>query len=55
MTWLKRLPVIRHIRYFWFIWRVHVHAARWASVGIGLGIPNQSDVDWLDRIWKGQS
>ena len=36
-------------------WRVQRHATRWARVGIGLGVPNQSDLDVLDAIWRGEA
>jgi len=52
---MLRWPIVRHIRWFWGSWRVRWHAARWASVGIGLGVPNKSDLDVLDAIWKGDA
>ena len=51
---MKRLPVIRHIRYFWGMWRVRTWAALWADVGVGLGVPNESDQRALDAIWRGE-
>lgn len=50
---IKKLPIIRHVRYFWYSWRVRVHAMQWASIGVGLGIPNKSDLEHLDDIWRG--
>lgn len=50
---MKRWPIIRHIRWFigsWLVWR---HARRWGSLGIGLGVPNESDLRVLDAIWRG--
>lgn len=52
---MKKWPIIRHIRYFWFRWRVYVHAAQWASIGIGLRIPNKADLEHLDAIWHGKA
>jgi len=51
---MKKLPIIRHLRYFYLRWRVQQHAAQWASIGIGLGIPNKHDLDYLDAIWRGE-
>lgn len=51
---MKRWPIIRHIRWLYYDWRVHQHAATWGSIGIGLGHPNQSDLDYLKLIWEGK-
>lgn len=52
---MKRLPVIRHIRWLWLTWRVEVWAHRFGQVGIGLGHPNPSDQQQLDAIWRGEA
>lgn len=52
---VKRWPIIRHIRYYWLSYRVHLWAMNWGSVGIGLGWPNESDLRWLDDIWRGKA
>lgn len=55
ITSMLRLPFVRHIRWLWGSWRCRVHARRWASVGIGLGIPNESDERVLEAIWRGEA
>lgn len=51
---MLRWPVVRHIRWLWGSWRVHRHAAMCAGVGLGLGVPNESDLRVLDAIWYGE-
>lgn len=51
---MKRWWGIRHIRYYWGLWRCQVWADRFGSAGIGLGIINPSDIDYLNKIWKGE-
>lgn len=52
---MKRWPIIRHIRFFWFQYRVFRWARMWYEGGIGLGSPNPSDLYWLEEIWKGKA
>lgn len=52
---MKRLPIIRHVRWAFLTWRVHSWARMWGRAGIGLGIPNESDLNHLDLIWKGKA
>lgn len=52
---MKKLPIIRHIRYFWLSWRVHQWARAWGQAGIGLGEPHPSDLEHLDAIWRGEA
>lgn len=52
---MKRLPIVRHIRWLWGSWRVHRWARHCADLGLGLGIPNRSDLDVLDAIWRGET
>lgn len=49
-----RLWGIRHVRYLFYLSRVHAWARAWARVGIGLGVPNDSDMRFLDEIWRGK-
>ena len=51
---MKRLWGVRHIRWLWLGWRVHVWAWRWAEMGVGLGYPNESDLKTIDAIWRGE-
>lgn len=55
MARLKKLWGIRHMRWAWRRYQVHAHAARWASIGIGLGAPNAYDLEVLDQIWRGEA
>lgn len=52
---MKRWPLIRHIRYFWSRMKVYEWASQWGELGIGTGHPNQSDLDYLEAIWKGKA
>jgi hypothetical protein len=51
---MNRLPIIRHIRWLFYRWRLNVHAQKWGQAGIGLGIPNSSDEEYLLGIWRGE-
>lgn len=51
---MKRWWGIRHIRWFYLSWRVHKFAWECAQIGLGLGIPNDSDYRVLDAIWRGE-
>lgn len=50
---MKRWPIIRHVRYFIGLYRVHRHYAIWASMG---SLPVNIDHDYavLDAIWRGE-
>lgn len=52
---IKRWPIIRHIRFYYLRYRVFRYAAMWGSMGIGVGGPNPSDLEHLDRIWRGEA
>lgn len=48
---MKRLPIIRHIRYYILAWRFW---RWWDNVGCHLGVvPNEQDLVYLERVWKG--
>ena len=51
---MKRWPIIRHIRWLYGSWAVQRYARKWARAGIGLGVPNESDLRVLDAIWRGE-
>ena len=53
MRTIKRLPGIRHIRYFVGLYRVNRHYEMWMSLGY---LPVNSDQDYavLDAIWRGE-
>lgn len=52
---MKKLWGVRHVRWLWLSYRVHSFAQQCASVGLGLGFPNDSDLRVLDMIWKGKA
>jgi hypothetical protein len=51
--WLLRLPIIRNIRGAVALSRVERFAGAWASVGIGIGGPNQYDKWVVYAIYRG--
>lgn len=52
---MKRWPIIRHVRCIWLLYRVERWAWQWVRMGIGLGYPNESDIEHLRLIWKGKA
>jgi hypothetical protein len=48
---MKRLPVIRHIRWAWHSWQVERHHTFCRSIGIPL---NGDDNRVLTAIWNGE-
>jgi hypothetical protein len=54
MQILKRLPIIRHIRYFILAYRVERHYEMWRSLG-SLPVNADRDYEVLDRIWRGEA
>lgn len=50
---MKRLPIIRHIRYFYGLYRVNQHYAFYRRLGM---LPVYADQDYavLDQIWRGE-
>jgi hypothetical protein len=51
--WPFRLPIIRNIRGAWARYHIEQYASAWASVGIGLGPPNQYDKWVVYAIHRG--
>ena len=51
---MKRLPIIRHIRYFWHSFWL----CRWLDYcrrhGLGF-FAQQSDLDFLQDVWEGRA
>jgi hypothetical protein len=45
---------IRHIRYWWHRRQVYRWAEECATMGLGLGEPNPSDIAYLNGIWNGE-
>ena len=52
---MRRWWGIRHCRFYWHRARVYRWAAMWGQAGIGLGIPNEADLQELMAIWDGQA
>lgn len=52
---MKRLPIIRHLRWLWHGFWMLYYAQRWAESGIGLGVPNEADERELAAIWEGKA
>lgn len=50
---MKRLPVIRHIRYFLGVYRVNRHYQMWSSLG-RMPVNAHLDYEVLDAIWRGE-
>lgn len=46
-------PVIRHIRYLWYLRQVNRHYANWRRLGY-LPVNSEHDYEILDQIWKGE-
>lgn len=49
---MRRWPIIRHIRYWWLSrqfcrWWLEVGQYHWLA-------PNQLDLEYLDRVWRGE-
>ncbi len=53
MIAINRLWGIRHMRWLWLSWRVHRFAQQCAELGLGMGYPNASDLNYLDAVWRG--
>lgn len=48
----KRLPIIRHVRFFWHKWRMIQHYERMRPL-FPLAGPQQFEIDYLNKIWRG--
>lgn len=51
---MKHWPLIRHVRWWWLNIQVHRWARMWARHGIGLGFPHETDIAYLDKVWRGE-
>lgn len=51
--WPLRLPIIRHVRGYWHAFRMNRMVGQFASVGIGVGVPQQYDLWVLHAIFRG--
>lgn len=51
---MKRLPIVRHIRYFHHLRSMKRHYARWAKLGMS-PVNIKADYAVLDMIWRGEA
>jgi hypothetical protein len=51
---MKRLPIIRHIRWLITAWKIERHYAVWLELGF-LPVHRASDDAHLDDIWSGKA
>lgn len=52
-NWLKRRWGIRHFRWAVLTVRCHEFADDCRQAGIGMGVPNEADIKYLDLVWQG--
>jgi len=52
-TFIKRLPIIRHIRYWMTIRAINRHYDAWRSLG-ALPVYADSDYAEAEKIWRGE-
>lgn len=50
---MKKWPLIRHVRYYWYFYRMTQHYAHWRELGY-LPVHVESDLDALNDIWRGE-
>lgn len=50
---MKTLWGIRHLRWLWHTWRFERYLSECAEMGLG-GLPQPSDLAYLEAIWKGE-
>lgn len=51
---MKRLWGIRQVRWLYLSWMLQRHLDRWQSMDMGW-FTQQSDLDYLDRVWSGDA
>jgi hypothetical protein len=51
---MKRLFLIRHVRWLWLHYRFAQHLAMCKRLGLGV-FPAPSDLVFLDRVWRGEA
>jgi hypothetical protein len=50
---MKKLPIIRHVRWAWHLWRIERHYKAYASIGM-LPVNRPFDDAVLLQIWRGK-
>ena len=51
---MKKLPIIRHVRYVWYSWRLMRWMSHYQSLGLGF-FPQESDLQFLNEVWYGSA
>jgi hypothetical protein len=51
---MKRLSIIRHIRWLYLSWQVEKHYAMWSELGM-LPVHRHLDDEQLIRVWRGEA
>lgn len=55
INWIKRLPIIRHIRAITMIWRFKTIRQFWFYYGIDLEMFYEGDIwRYIDDVWDGK-
>jgi len=50
---MSRWPLIRHIRYYFYLWKVNKHYDSWRKLG-SFPVHRELDDEVLLKIWKGE-
>jgi len=50
---MKRWPIIRHVRYFYYKYKMLEHYDMWRKLG-SLPVYIDKDIEVLDEIWRGE-
>lgn len=50
---MKCWPIIRHVRWAIYVWKVERHYAFWSKFGM-LPVNRRLDEEVLDKIWRGE-
>jgi hypothetical protein len=50
---MKRLPIIRHLRWVYHTWQVNKHYEFYRKLGM-LPVNADKDYEVLDAIWRGE-
>jgi hypothetical protein len=51
---IKRWPIIRHVRFYWSVYRAEKFVRECYKHGLGMGVLNRHDVRVLEMIWRGE-
>ena len=47
---MKYWPIIRHLRYTYWLWRLHRHRKRYGAKWVS----SYSPEEWLESVWDGR-